>query len=176
MPADDRRIVIELRATEVGEPAGANEATQETSDSTNLTSLLKTIQHPVASFEKAILGKSILLNQIYQGAKDIIKDAAFYQLGYYFNLSENYKAEQTLNNTMNIISRTAGMASAVIGGAILVGPAGAVVGGTVAVGKNILSAVKVYNQQNLNITQMNMQSAFQQTRLGLVDDGRGTMN
>lgn len=180
--ADERKIVIELKANDIlSSNASLNNADEESSE--NLTGLLKTMQHPVSSLEQATLGKNVLVYRLYESAKQTIKSTALYSAQKYFNLTENYKAQMDLNNTLSVIEHISNIGTSILGGAIAgakFGPGGAFAGavaGTITAGVNVaINAAKAWDQQNLSLTQMNMQSAFQRTRLGLVDDGRGTLN
>lgn len=172
---DERRIVIELKPVD----GKGNDSSKDKSYS--LRDFLEDIQHPVKSLEKATLGKNVLIYRTYQQGKELIKNAATFQLQKYFNLTENYKAEQTLENALNVISNVSSIGTSIIGGALAglsVGHPvlGGVIGAGFAIGNQMLNTWKTYDQQNRQITTSNLQSAFQKTKLGLVDDGRGTLN
>lgn len=177
--ADERRIVIELRLGDGGGGGGGDDEDEEMS----LTDMLKMAQHPIKALEKATLGKSALVYYAYQQAKQIVKTTALYRLERYYNLTENYKAEQDLENTLNGLEHVAEGWSSIIGGAIIgskAGPwgavAGAVIGATSWTVNTIFNAWKAFDQQNMQLQTMNIQSAYQKVRLGLIDDGRGTQN
>ena len=179
MATDERRIVIELKLN--GE--SGNTSLDETVEETDLSKLLKTIQHPIASLENATLGKSAILYSAFQQGKQLAKSAALYFVGRRFNLTENYKAEQDLSNTFSILSHVAEGAGSIVGGMILgakAGPIGMIVGGVVGGvtwGVNTaLNSYQAWDQQTINLNTMRMQSSYQKVRLGLIDDGRGTQN
>ena len=179
--ADERRIVIELKATSSASSTGG--ADKEAQDEA-LTSVLKVIQHPVQSLEKNFFGKNIIAYQMWQYTKKTIKSAALYQAEKYFNLSEDYKSEQTLENIVSVVENVAGIGASILGGAVVGAKAGGVWGavigaavGTVQAGVNtFINREKAFFNQNMKLTTMNIQSSFQQTKLGLVDNGRGTLN
>lgn len=175
--ADERRIVIELKL------GSGSEDEDKEDENASLTDMLKIMQHPIKALEKATLGKNALVYYAYQQAKQIAKTTALYRIERYFNLTENYKAEQDMENTLNVISHEVEAWTSIIGGAIVgakAGPWGALAGtaiGLVAWGTNTgFSAWKAWDQQNMQLQTMNIQSNFQKVRLGLIDDGRGTQN
>lgn len=172
--ADEKRIVIELRAGAATDNDGEEEET-------SLTDMLRVAQHPIKAFEKAVFGKSALAYYTYNQMKSLTINTAKYAIGRYFNLSENYKAEQDLDNTLNVLSNISGAYGSLIGGALVGAKVGhpligAAIGGGVWVTNTILNAQKTWDAQNLQLTATRMQSGFQKVRLGLIDDGRGTQN
>ena len=177
--ADERRIVIELKLGSGSSTTSSNDEDEEMS----LTDMLKIAQHPIKALEKATLGKSAVVYYAYQQAKQIVKATALYQLERYYNLTENYKAEQDLNNTLSVLERSVEGYTSIIGGAIIgakAGPwgalAGAVVGAASWATNTVFSAWKAFDQQSIQLATMNIQSSYQKVRLGLIDDGRGTQN
>lgn len=178
--ADERKIVIELKVNNLSSETSA--AKGENSED-NLTDLLKDMQHPIASLEKATLGKNVLAYNFYQNGKQLLKSGTLYYAQKYFNLTENYKMQTDLSNTLSIIEHISSIGASIAGGALTgakLGPIGAAVGAVIgagtAIGNNIISATKAWENQSISLHQANMQSSFQQVRLGLVDDGRGTLN
>lgn len=176
--ADERRIVIELKLGDGGSSNGGDE-----DEEMSLTDMLRIAQHPVKALEKAVLGKTAWVYYAYQQAKQIVKTTALYRLERYYNLTENYKAEQDLENTLNGFEHVVEGWSSVIGGALIgakggVGGAvaGAIVGATSWTVNTIFNAWKAFDQQKMQLSTMNIQSAYQKVRLGLIDDGRGTQN
>ena len=53
---------------------------------------------------------------------------------------------------------------------------GAIVGAGMGAVNVVLNSYKAYDQQNIRLASMNIQSNYQKVRLGLIDDGRGTQN
>ncbi|MCR4661686.1 MAG: hypothetical protein K5765_06805 [Clostridia bacterium] len=175
--ADERRIVIELKLKGKGE-GGFGEKKD-----TDLTDALQAIGHPIKSLEKATLGKSAFIYYIYNQVKNGVINGARYKVGRYFNLTENYKAEQDLENTLSVIEHTASLGSSIVNGAVVgstVGPvgtaAGAILGAGFWAGNTGINALKSWDAQNRALSTTRIQAGFQQTRLGLIDDGRGTQN
>lgn len=180
--ADERRIVIELKVTGSGETGGKG-ASGSDEKGNDLTDFLRAVQNPLGTMEKATLGKSIIAYNIYQQAKSFVKTTALFQLERYYNLTENYKGEQDLSNTLSVLSHLMEMSTSIVGGAIAgakAGPVGAVAGmfvGYASWGVNtVFNSWKAFDQQSRELQTMNMQSSYQRVRLGLIDDGRGTQN
>ena len=176
--ADERRIVIELKVI-----GGSSSTDKKENPNRDLTEMLEIMQHPLNSAEKALFGKQAWANYAFQQAKSITKTTLMYRLNRYFNLSENYKGEQLLDNTLSVISHVSEAYTSVIGGAIIgakAGPVGAAVGavvGAVSWGvTSIFDAWKAFDDQSRQLSTMNIQSSYQKVRLGLIDDGRGTQN
>ncbi len=193
--ADDKRIVIELRAT--GSNFGAVNRSNnpfsvlgdDSGKETNLVDILRNLQNPVGKvaskiFDEISMGRGKALMYVASSAFSVIKNSVLYQIHKYYNLTENYKAEQDLNNTVSIISNVAGGFSSVLSGAITgaqVGQVpGAIVGAVVGAatwGANTwVNAQKAWDQERISLSTMRIQSGYQQARLGLIDDGRGTQN
>lgn len=186
--ADERRVVIELKVSGSGDDS--NDALKNNDDeSKDLVKKLRMMQNPFGAIEKKLLEKATLgktefaayaTNQI----KNLAKKGFLYSLNKYFNLSEDYKAEQDLNNTMSILSHVSSAYTSVLAGAIAgaktAGAAGAVVGAVAGAaiwtGNTLIDAVKAWDQQNIQLSTSRIQSGYQKVRLGLVDDGRGTQN
>ena len=178
--ADERRIVIELRATN---QSNNSVKSKTDDDEINLTKLLSEIQHPIQTAEKATIGKNIVVYRAWEQSKALIKNSAMYVAGKYFNLTENYEAEQNLQNTFSLLENVISAGTSIIGGAIVGAKggvpgaiAGAIVGGVMWGANTALNAIKSWDSQHMQITAMNIESSFQKQRLGLVDNGRGTQN
>jgi len=176
--ADERRIVIELKAqnNQVTGGSGKSDDKQESFD-------LSALAHPIKSLEKKTLGKNIIVYQAYSLAKQQIKTVALYEMNKYFSLTENYTAQQSMNNALTALGKVSGFGTATIGGAVTgsaAGPVGAAVGAVVAaVGYTVSEGIQIYqrfDKQNRDLATMNTQSQFQLTRMGLVDGGRNSQN
>lgn len=177
--ADERRIVIELKLGGGSDGQGQEKEGKEI----GLSDILKAAQHPIKALEKATLGKNELVYYAYQQAKQIVKNTALYQIGRYYNLTENYEAEQDLNNALSVLSHASSGYASILGGAIIgakAGPYGALAGALIGTASwtttTVFNAWKAFDQQNMRLQTMNIQSAYQKVRLGLIDDGRGTQN
>ena len=171
--ADSRNIVIELKLKDSGGNSFSKKNTKEKNGGeVDLSAFL----HPVKTIEKAVLGKHIVVQQAYNKAKAALKREAMYEINKYFSLTENYKAQQDMNNTLATIEKVTGFGTAVIAGAMAGGPGGAVVGALAYVGSEIIQTYQRFDQQNRNLATMNVESTFQLTRMGLIDGGRGSYN
>ena len=183
--ADDRRIIIELKVS--GSSDGDSKKREKESD--KLVDFLQKAQNPLGTLEKSIineatLGKTEMVNYMWQQTKALAKNAIFYTVHKYYNLTENYKAEQDLNNTLSLISHVGEAYTSVIGGAIAGAKAGggwgaaigAVAGATFWAGNTVINAMKAWDQEGIQLNTMRIQSGYQKARLGLIDDGRGTQN
>ena len=178
--ADTRNIVIELKLQGSG---NGNSLSQKNTDEKETQPDFSTLLHPIKAIEKETLGKNIVVYQAYQQAKSMIKQSAMYEINKYFSLTENYKAQQDMNNTLATIGKVTGFASTVMAGAVAgakLGPVGAAAGAiAAAVGYAANEGIQTYQrfeQQNRNLATMNVQSSFQLTRMGLIDGGRGSYN
>lgn len=177
--ADNKRIIIELR-TITGNGGSASRSGDSGDDSSSAhddTANLNYIIHPIKSAEKALLGKSVLLNQAYGLAKQAVKQSVMYGINRHFNLTENYMAQTDMQNILTTIGKVSSLASAVGAGAMLgAGAPGAIIA---AVGWVVNEGIGVYqrfDQAYIQLNEGNMQSNFQRVRMGLTDGGRGTQN
>ena len=174
---DERKIVIELKLS--GGTGGGSG--QKDDDETSLTDILKSVQHPIKTLEKNMFGKNVLVYEGYMQAKRMIKSVALYHAEKYFNLTENYKAEQDLQNVTSVIAHVGSIGTSILAGAVIGAKVGhpiigAVVGTGIAAANIFIDREKAFFQQNMQLTTMRMQSSFQMTKLGLIDNGRGTLN
>lgn len=189
--ADERRIVIELKVAD-SDGSGASTITgmaQQNQMANNLVQKLRMIQHPFSALSnnllnKATLGKVEFASYTLNIAKNIAKNGALYFLNRYYNLSEDYKSEQNLRNTMSVLEHIGQAWTSILGGAITgakVGQGwgaaiGAVVGATGWTANTLMSGYKAHDSETISLSTMNIQSGYQKVRLGLIDDGRGTQN
>lgn len=176
--ADERKIVIELKPQDVNKSVGDGEKKNK-QDSYDLSALA----HPIKYLEKNTIGKNVIAYQAYSLVKQQIKTMAMYEINKYFSLTENYTAQQNMNNALTAISKVASFGTTVVGGAMTgsaLGPYGAAAGAIVAaVGWTVNESIQVYqrfDQQRRDLATMNTQSQFQLTRMGLVDGGRNSQN
>lgn len=177
--ADERKIVIELKLS--GTAGGGGGSRKDDDGETSLTDILKDIQHPIKTVEKNIFGKNVLVYELYSQAKQTIKKTALYSASKYFNLTENYKAEQGLQNVTSVVEHIGSIGTSILGGAIIGVKAGhpvigAAVGLVVGAVNTGIDAAKSWDAQHMQLTTMNIQSSFQMTKLGLINNGRGTLN
>ena len=188
--ADDRRIVIELKVSS-GDGGEEKTTAEKEFEKANrlLASKLQIIQNPIGTIESSLLkkatnGKPQLANYVLGQTKELSKKAITYFLGRYYNLTENYKAEQTIDNVMSCVNHVESILGTIGAGAI----AGAQVGGgygaifgaalgvVFATTNTVIDTIKAFDQEDINLATMKIQSSYQKARLGLIDDGRGTQN
>lgn len=126
--------------------------------------------------ERELSKRTLFLNYAAKRAWSVLKQATISTANRYWSLTEDYLAQNTFNNTMNVINETIGFGSTLAAGFAI---GGAVGSGIAAVGYGAAKAISTVNEysnlrQTINTTNYNMQ--FQRTRMGLVDNGRGTEN
>ena len=179
--AETRKITIEIvgKTTDTGN----NQAEKPVDENGQLKKNLTYLLHPIKTLEAQTLGKSVLINQAYQSAKNSIINAVEWTHNRYFSLKENYLGQMNYNNIMTSINKVASLGTSAISGAITgsaLGPVGAVAGaviGTVGWGVN---EIMNYQQRMSNTYQLlnsnNFSTNFAQVRAGLINGGRGTEN
>ena len=179
--ADTRKVTIEIigKSTDTGN----NQAEKPVDANGQLNKDLTALMHPIKTLESKLLGKSVLINQAYQQAKNSIINAVDWAHNRYFSLKENYLGQTTYNNIMTSIHKVSNFGTSTIGGAIVgaeLGPAGAVTGAVIgAVGWGVNEFMSYQQKmstayQSLNAS--NYSTNFAQVRSGLINGGRGTEN
>lgn len=172
--AETRKITIEI-LNNSGNSTGNNQTKKQNNDEDDGIDLNKLL-HPIRTLEKATVGKNVFINQAYQQAKQITLQTVNSSINRYFNLSEDYMTENTYRNTITVVNKAKGLATSVIGGAMVGGPVGAFVAGVSwFVGETMQNraALSSYYQA---INEANYATNFSRVRAGLVDNGRGTEN
>lgn len=172
--ADSREIVIKLvvDSSDSKDSKGKSNDNVKEDGGINLTQLL----HPVRSFEKTLKERAPVAGVAFHYAFNAAKSGVMYALNRNFSLKEDYQSEVALNNTFAFIGKLSSAGSAIGAGAMIGGPFGAAVAAVGWVGNEIVSAFQKYDQQQISLNEMNYQSTFQRTRMGLIDGGRGTEN
>lgn len=172
--ADTREIVIKLVVNETAKSENkgkSNDNVTETGE-INLSQLL----HPIRTAENA-LKKSFPKSAVaYNYAKNAIKSTVSYALNRNFSLKEDYMSEVGLNNALSVIDRISSFSTALTLGASIGGPIGAGISAVGWVSNEVISAFQKYDRQQISLNEMNYQSTFSRTRMGLIDGGRGTEN
>ncbi|MDY4822857.1 MAG: hypothetical protein SO148_03575 [Candidatus Onthovivens sp.] len=126
---------------------------------------------------------SIVANESFKQAKTIIKNIGTYSLNRYFNLTEDYLSEQTMQNVTTAIEKVTSFGTT-IAGAVTVGsafgPVGIALTTTIAtVGWLINDGIeKEKRWQTARLTQnnANYNREFSAIRAGLIDGSKGTLN
>lgn len=128
------------------------------------------------NYAKEITNQQKLLKLSAVRAVSLLERGIMTSLNQYTNLSENYIAGNTIANVKTSVSMITGMAAQVAVGAKLggfYGGAAAAAMGTVGLGIQLYNRYSSY-YSSLNAT--NAQTSWDATRLGLVNNGRGTEN
>ena len=169
--ANEKRIIVEIKVTNEGsgeqnQPGSPNDTNQKNKKKTKEE---KATAYAIESAKR--VGGAII-------------NSAELSLNRYFSMSENYMAEVDYQNTLNVIQKASSLGMTVISGAKVGAAAGGVIGA--AVGTILSAAVWTGNEytayrqkmsnyyQNLNAA--NYQTEFDKTRLGLINEGKGTEN
>jgi len=176
-------IIIKSESGTNNDASGSN--TSETTNSINKdgTTNLGTYLHPVATAEKHILGKSVLLNQAFSYAVKDVQTGISASLHRYTSMKEDYMLNNTINHVETTVGKVTGAGSALLSGAMVGsvgGPAGAIAGATIAVvGYGIGQAFNYQSRMsgyNMALNESNAGINYNRTRAGLEDNGKGTEN
>lgn len=167
MAADERKIVIELKALNV---AGDDEDDDSGEDEAAAKKRKKVI--------KSALKKTLSY------AYHEISAQVMYDFGNYTTLSENYKAAVLVDNVKTTVNKVKSLAETMISSAMLgakigggIGAAaGAVLGGTSWGVSTGLDLRRQLQQQDISLLMNDKASGYSRSRLGLIDNGRGTYN
>lgn len=180
--ADTRKITIEiLNSDEGGSNFDKGENTSTHSD--NIDKTINKIMHPIKSAETITIGKTVILNQAYQQAKQMLAQTIDLSLNRYYTLTEDYLGQTNYQNIKNTYGKVTGLASSIAGGAMtggMAGPVGAVVGAVIGATSWGINQT-IQNKANLSgyyqdLNAANFNTQFSRTRAGLVNEGRGTDN
>lgn len=137
-----------------------------------------------ASSEGKTLLKSVILNQGYQTAKRLVIQGVNASISNYLALSEDYMAENVINNVKLSISKFTSLGSTVLSGAVAGGQVGgfvgAIVGGTIGMigwgASEYLSYQARMGAYYRSLNASNIEKDYMRRRSGLYNDGRGTEN
>lgn len=89
-----------------------------------------------------------------------------FQVNRYFNITDNYLGQQSLNICLNIAGKVKSAGESIVGGALVAGPAGAVIMAAVEAGKLGLEIYQNYSEQNLQLRKMDAQLDYNRQRAG----------
>ena len=164
--ADERKIVIELTAvgTDDDDDDAKNDEEKEA----------KKRQKKIKSVVK----------QLGAVAFREITTQALYDLEKYTSLSDDYKTSITVSNIKATVNKVMSLGKSTFAAAKLgfeigggQGAAiGAVIGAGVTITTEALSLIRQYETQSLNLRFADTEAKYARTRLGLIDNGRGTQN
>lgn len=167
MASDERKITIELKA--IGTDDSEDDGNGKDED------------------KKEKAAKNALKSSLKQIGKFAVRQATtqmLFEFERYTTLSENYKFEVMIGNAQTALKKTMALGSSLINGAatgmIIGGPAGAAVGAFVGAAEfavtESLSLWRQYRQQDLQLATDDRTASYARSRLGLIDNGRGTQN
>ena len=126
---------------------------------------------------------SIVANEAFKQAKTIIKNLGTYSLNRYFNLTEDYLSEQTMQNVTTAIEKVTSIGTTIAGAVTIgssFGPVGIALTTTIAtVGWLINDGIekeKRWQTARLAQNNANYNREFSAIRAGLIDGSKGTLN
>lgn len=164
--------------TESSEKSEDEKTSQKPSGFKKLQKAIHPLKHSKDEGFVTYYGKEVAKNAISLGHQVVTLS-----VNRYFQLSEDYKGENYLNNVMGNINRVKSIGSSIVGGAMAgstFGPLGIVVGAAVSGATTVIRQQidfknKVASfEQSLNATRV--ETAFRAQRAGLYDGGKGTEN
>ena len=166
MASDERKITIELKA--IGADDSGDDGSGKDED------------------KKEKAAKNAQRSALKQIGKFAVRQAtteALFEFERYTTLSENYKFEVMIGNAQTALKKTMALGSSIMSGlttAVMIpGPAGAILGSLIAaefVVTEVLSLSRQYRQQDLQLATDDRTASYARSRLGLIDNGRGTQN
>lgn len=176
--ADTRKITIEILDGNASGDSQKNKSKEKTriDNQRELNKFINRTIYPLKDDDGISIGKTVILNQAYQQAKQMLNQTIDLSLNRYYTLTEDYLGQTNYQNIRNIYGKVTGLAASIGGGAIIGGPIGAAIG-AVSWGVNQY----IQNKANLSgyyqdLNAANFNTDFNRTRAGLVNEGRGTDN
>ena len=164
--ADDRKIVIELTALGSDDEDEDEKESDEEKDSKKRSKKIKSVT-------KQLIGQGF----------QILETQVLYQLDKYTSLTDDYRTSIMVDNIKTTISKVKSLGTTIITGAKVASTIGGPVGiglGVALVGAYVvsegLSISRQYQTQALNLNLADKEAKYARTRLGLIDNGRGTQN
>lgn len=169
--ADERKLVVEFTLKNSN-----SSADDGLSEGIGQTALNKKGQNKKRDDEKEKSMVPIIGSYLFNQSLNSIKQDANLALTRYFNLSENYLAQNDYQNIMTTINKASSFASAAGAGLFVAGPIGAAIGvGAWGVGE-LISYQSRMSEYYRNLNAINFGTAWGQERAGLYDGGKGTEN
>lgn len=140
--------------TSINTKTGATKSQEEIEKQTTTASSLANhaINALVISTAKKVVG--IALNE------------ALYEVNKYFTLTDNVEAKRDLNIALGLIRRSGRLAKTTLAGAIQGGIPGAVIGFGLGFAGEVVSVYQGYDQQNIQIRQLETQLEYTRERAG----------
>lgn len=172
-----------VRVTGFGE---GNEKEESVSGITSGLQGLQKAMHPIRTFTTHKKDESVAMLWVKESVKyttELLGKAIPLELNRYFKLSEDYKSQNYLNNTIANIGKIKSFAGATISGAMtgsIIGPVGAVIGAISGAANNIATQAIQWNNTvanfNASMNATRVETNFRAKRAGLYDGGKGTEN
>lgn len=165
--ADDRKIIIELSV--VGDDDDAEEE--------------KGNDEEKKSSKKSKTIKRMIKQTLDWTAREFLTQAT-YQFDRYVALTEDYKLQIGIDNIKTTVEKTKHLGLSVIAmakiGWMAGGPGGAAIGASLGLVTTAtsegLNLMRQYHTQAFNLQMNDRQAQYAMSRLGLIDNGRGTQN
>lgn len=176
--ADNRKITIEILSSE-----GDSSQTKEQKPENDVKKALNKIMHPLKNSSLSDKASFVVVVYALEQARKMLVQGADYMFGRYYSLTEDYIGQTNYQNIKTAYGKVTGGVSSIFGGALvgsLAGPVGAVAGAVIGafswgVGEHTQNQSILSNYyQDLNSTNLNTQ--YNRTRAGLINEGRGTEN
>lgn len=180
--ASSKKITIEIIAKtySYGSPnigAPTNQRSQSAITPSGQVNTSKELAYsPLSLKPKEDLGSTVLVNQAFNIAKNVVKGAISTSLNQYFKFHEDYIGENIYNNAMTSINKVASLGATVAAGASVGGAAGAIIAGAGYVVSDTISLWARLREYQAQLNATNFQTSYSRTRAGLVDGGKGTEN
>lgn len=160
--SETRKVTIEIITTENGIP---NPIKPEPKDEEGKIKR--------GEFDKL---ESVLINQAYNQAKSVVKQAVNTTLNMYYNMKEDYMFENNVNQIKTIVGKVSSLAISVYGGFKVGNVGGALISGAGwLINEGISQGTRIRDLYS-QINSSNYDKAFTRQRVGLTDNGRGTEN
>lgn len=158
--AEEAQVIIRIKNEQT---TNANVGENQTINSSDVTGAKK------SNTANSSVKSAFVMSQIQKAGKSLASlgvDLVSYNINRHFMLSDNYLAQQQMSIAIDVVSRTAGAAMSIAGGALVAGPYGAVAAAIVEVAKTGINIFKNYDQENLRIKAMDAQLNFNRRRAG----------
>lgn len=168
MASDERKIVIELKAINTSDDDDEEGEDEE--------------EESVSKARKSAIKRAV--KQAVAFTYREISSQLFYEIGKYTSLTEDYKTAIITENVKTTINKVKSLASSTLStamlGAKIGGGWGAAIGAVIGAGMSITSEAmnlrRQYDEQNMQLLLGDRTAAYARSRLGLIDNGRGTYN
>lgn len=107
-------------------------------------------------------------NYVVSQAKQVVglvANEVLYEINKYYTLTDNVEGKRDLNIALGLIHRGGQIVGPTIAGSYF-GPVGAVIGFGVGIGREVISLYQGYDQQNIQLRQLNTQLEYSRQRAG----------